>query len=123
MRDVVLIVEDNPMTSQLASFVLEDADFDVHLALDAAAALRILDQIAPDIVLMDLQLPDMSGLELTRRLKADPATRDLFIVAFSADDDPESVTRVTEAGCAALLSKPFNTKTFADQVRALISSR
>jgi len=65
----ILVVDDNPQNAKLARILLSSEGFDVRTTADAEEALRVLDEFSPDLILMDLQLPGMDGLELTRRLK------------------------------------------------------
>ncbi len=80
----ILIVDDNPHNLKLARVVLSQEGHDVRTASDAEQALELLEEFHPRVVLMDIQLPGMDGLELTRRLKADPARRDIVIIALTA---------------------------------------
>ena len=96
-REPVLIVDDNPQNLKLAKVILAAEGYEVKTAIDAEDALRILESFTPRLILMDLQLPRMDGLELTRRLKADPARREIIIIALTAyamkGDDREGVRR------------------------------
>src|SRR5437867_7795587 len=94
--DSILIVDDNQMNLKLVRVVLAGEGYEVRTAADAEDALGVLQQWRPCLILMDLQLPGMDGLELTRRLKDDPATREIVIVAITAyamkgDEDRKSV--------------------------------
>lgn len=113
----VLIVDDNEINIELARFVLETGGFEVAAATDALAALRHLQGPLPDLVLMDIQLPGMDGLELTRRLKADARLREVVVVAFTAFAMKGDELRVRAAGCDAYLTKPIDVTRFASQVR------
>ena len=117
MNPRIVVVDDNAQNVKLARLVLESSGFAVRTAADAEEALRLLDEELPDLILMDLQLPGMDGLELTRRLKADPARHHVRIVAFTAyamkgDDDTARA-----AGCDGYITKPIDVSRFADQVR------
>jgi two-component system cell cycle response regulator DivK len=116
----LLIVDDNEVNLELASFILLAAGFDVATALDAEQALQSIQARRPRLILMDIQLPGMDGLALTRLLKADPATRDIVVVAFTAYAMAGDETRMLAAGCDAYLSKPIDLASFARQVRALM---
>ena len=114
----VLLVDDHPMSVDLVSFLLDADGIEHEVATDADQALARLDRFRPDLILMDIQLPGMDGLELTRRLKADPATRTIVIVAFTAYAMKGDEARMREAGCDGYVSKPIDVATFAAQVRA-----
>lgn len=117
---LVLIVEDNPANLLLARAVLKRAGFRTLEARSAEEALDILRTNRPDTILMDIQLPDLDGLALTRQLKADPATAAIPILALSARAMPEDRARALVAGCDGYLTKPISTRTLADQVAAAL---
>ncbi|MBT9488680.1 MAG: response regulator [Rubrivivax sp.] len=116
----VLIVDDNAMNIALAQTVLLADGFEVAVAADAAAALQQVAAFQPDLILMDIQMPGMDGLDLTRALKADPATRPIRIVAFTAFAMRGDEARMRAAGCDAYLSKPIEVRRFGAQVRACL---
>src|SRR5688572_27789148 len=104
----VLIVEDNLLNMKLFSDLLQVAGYCVHQDTTGGSALAIAREYRPDLVLMDMRLPGASGLELTVQLKADPALRDVPVVAITASALPEDARRFREAGGDALLSKPIS---------------
>ena len=108
----ILVVDDNATNVQLVSFMLESAGYELHTATDANEALSVLRDWAPKLILMDLQLPGMGGLELTRRLKADSRTRDIVIVALTASAMKGDEQKALDAGCDGYISKPIATRTF-----------
>ena len=95
----VLIVDDEPTNILLAGFVLEADGFIVASAADAQQALAAIATCRPDLVLMDIQMPGTDGLTLTRRLKLDPATRQITVVAFTAYAMKGDEVRMRAAGC------------------------
>lgn len=113
----VLIVDDNALNIELARYVLERDGFAVDEVPDAAHALRRLQHELPDVILMDIQLPGMDGLELTRCLKADERLRGIVVVAFTAFAMKGDEQRMRAAGCDAYLAKPIDVARFAGQVR------
>ena len=118
----VLIVDDNAMNVDLVSYVLSADGVQVESAFDAnQAAARIAAQ-PPDLILMDIQLPGVDGLELTRRLKADPATRHIVILALTAYAMKGDEARMRAAGCDGYIAKPIDVANFAGQVRAWLES-
>jgi two-component system, cell cycle response regulator DivK len=114
----VLIVDDNAMNIDLVSFVLDAGGFKVEAVQDPRLAVAHIAQSRPDVILMDVQMPGIDGVELTRRLKSDPATRDIVVVAFTAYAMKGDEARLRSAGCDAYVSKPIDVATFAQTVRA-----
>lgn len=118
----VLIVDDNPINLELASLVLLGAGMQVTQADGAASALQVLSQSRPDLVLLDIQMPHVDGLALLRQLRADPATADLVVVAFTAYAMKGDRERLLAAGCDGYISKPIEVATFAEQVRGYLKT-
>ena len=118
----VLIVDDNEMNTALAKMVLQAGHFEVETASNALEALRRVASFQPELILMDIQMPGMDGLELTRLLKADAQTRNICVVAFTAFAMRGDEAKMRAAGCDGYLSKPIDAKTFAAQVRACLAS-
>jgi CheY-like chemotaxis protein len=107
----ILIVDDNPVNSKLIRVLLTGEGYEVHTAGDAEAALRVLAGLNPDLILMDVQLPGIDGLELTRRLKADPATRGIKILGLTAYAMKGDKEKILAAGCDGYIAKPIDTRT------------
>ena len=108
----VLIIEDNPANMTLATFLLQSAGHSVLPATDAETGLTLARAEQPDLVLMDIQLPGMDGLEATGLLKADPATRDIPVVALTALAMKGDEARIRAAGCDGYIAKPLAYKDF-----------
>jgi CheY-like chemotaxis protein len=117
---LILVVEDNSVNQLLALSVLEREGYRVDLAANAAEAMSRLAARAPDLILMDIQLGGDDGLDLTRRLKADPATAMIPIVALTALAMAGDREQTLAAGCAGYISKPINTRTFPALVRSYL---
>jgi CheY-like chemotaxis protein len=107
----ILVVEDQRIESKLAVHVLSAAGHDVASADAAEQALAAIKADHPNVILMDLSLPGMDGLTLVRKLKADPATRDIHIVAITSYPEKFSMAEALAAGCDAYLGKPISTRT------------
>jgi CheY-like chemotaxis protein len=107
----ILLVEDHPMNRKLVRDILE-FQFEVEEAPSAEAALEYLAGRRPDLILMDIQLPGMDGLTLTRRLKADPERAAIPVVALSAHAMPADIALGREAGCADYITKPITDDPF-----------
>jgi two-component system, cell cycle response regulator DivK len=104
----ILIVDDNAANLKLARVLLEGDGYEVRTAADAEEALNVLETFAPRLILMDIQLPGMDGLELTRRLKSERSTRQIVILALTAYAMKGDETRVLAAGCDGYVSKPID---------------
>ncbi len=118
----ILIVDDNPINLDLVTFVLEVDGMVVDTAASASLALSRIGVSAPDLILMDIQMPGMDGLALTRQLKADPATREIVIVAFTAYAMKGDEAKMLGAGCDGYLSKPIDVAGFAASVRGFLEA-
>jgi CheY-like chemotaxis protein len=116
----ILIVDDNPANMKLVRVLLSSEGYDVHTALDAQEALTELRSSRPDLILMDIQLPGMDGLELTRRLKSDPATRDIKIVGLTAYAMRGDQERILAAGCDGYIPKPIDTRTLPNSIKGYL---
>jgi len=106
----ILIVDDNPVNLKLIRVLLAGEGYDVHTAGDADGALRVLKNSSPQLILMDVQLPGIDGLELTRRLKADPATRAIKILGLTAYAMKGDREKILAAGCDGYIAKPIDTR-------------
>jgi two-component system cell cycle response regulator len=106
----ILVVDDNPANAALICFLLETSGYEVRIAADADEAVAVLTGFSPRLIMMDLQLPGMDGLELTRRLKADARTRHIVIVALTAYAMKGDEERARDAGCDGYITKPIDTR-------------
>ncbi len=106
----ILIVDDNPQNLKLARILLSGEGYDVRTAADADEARETLRSFRPRLILMDLQLPGMDGLELTRRLKAEAGMRDTIVLALTACAMRGDGQRALEAGCDGYIAKPVDTR-------------
>ena len=113
----ILVVDDNEANVKLVRFLLTRRGHDVRVAVDASEALSILETFSPKLILMDLQLPGMDGLELTRLLKADPRTRAIPVLAVTAFAMKGDDARARAAGCDGYVTKPIDTHAFPELVR------
>jgi len=115
----VLVVEDNPVNLELVVALLEQESCEVLVAETADVALDLARTEQPELILMDVQLPGMTGYEATRRLKADPATAGIPVVALTAQAMRGDEARASEAGCAGYLSKPLDRRKFHEMLGRL----
>ncbi|MCB1747386.1 MAG: response regulator [Gammaproteobacteria bacterium] len=119
-KRTILIVEDNPMNLKLARDVLEAKGYRVVAAENGEDGVALAGTEQPDLVLMDIQLPGIDGVEALQRLRNDPATANIPIVAFTASVMAGDRSRVTAAGFDAFLSKPIDLKPFLATVTRLL---
>jgi CheY-like chemotaxis protein len=116
----ILIVDDNSSNLKLLRVLLSGEGYDVRTALSAAEALATLAAFKPALILMDIQMPGMDGLELTRRLKADAATAAIPVVALTAYAMAGDEAKAKEAGCDAYVAKPIDTRSLPLLIANLI---
>ena len=117
----ILVVDDNALNSKLVQVILTGDGHDVRVAASAEEALQMLQSFTPRIVLMDIQLPGMDGLELTRQLKADARHSDLVIIALTAYAMKGDRERALAAGCNGYIAKPIDTETFSRAIEGYLS--
>jgi CheY-like chemotaxis protein len=119
----ILIIEDDPVSLKLASEVLQTGGHIVMLAASADQAIQSIHAVLPDIILLDLRLPGIQGIAVSRQCREEPATRDIPIIAitaFSADFGRGDALR---AGCDAYVIKPINTRTLLQQVEEVVAAK
>ena len=116
----VLVIEDNPTNMTLAVFLLESAGHTVLMATDAELGLAIARAAHPHLILMDIQLPEVSGLEVTKWLKEDPELKAIPVVAVTAFAMKGDEERIRQGGCEAYISKPISIVAFLDTVRRFL---
>jgi CheY-like chemotaxis protein len=116
----IFIVDDNLVNLKLASNVLEMEGYTVETAVDAEQAQELLKHMTPDLILMDIALPSMDGLTLTRTLKGDERLRHVPIVALSAFAMKGDEQKALDAGCDGYITKPIDTRKLSAQVAAIL---
>jgi CheY-like chemotaxis protein len=114
----ILIIEDNPSNLKLAKIVLEKEGYKVLTAEAAEDGIEILKDVHPDMILMDLQLPHMDGLQLTSLLKRNPETQDIIIIALTAYAMSGDEMKALSSGCDGYITKPFDTRTLAATIES-----
>ena len=117
----IFVVEDQPIELKLAVTVLSAAGHEVARADAAEKALVEIKENLPEVILLDLSLPGMDGLTLTRKLKADPATRAIPVVAVTSYPEHFPQSEALAAGCDAYLTKPLSTRTLPDLLAGLVA--
>ena len=119
----ILIVEDNPANMTLAVFLLNSAGYTIVSATDAEAGVALARTEQPDLILMDIQLPGMDGLQATGVLKADATTRHIPVIALTALAMKGDEERIRAAGCDGYVAKPLAYKEFLATVAAQLGKR
>jgi len=119
----ILVVEDHPVTMEFVRFALREARYKVRSAASAAEALRAMDQRLPDLLVLDLLLPDAHGLDICTHLRALPAAEDIPILIITGDERPQSHAEAVRAGADDFLRKPILAAELQSRVRSLLRLR
>lgn len=120
---LILIIDDNPLNLELVAYLLTNKKYEVSTAANAHEAMKILSICKPRLILMDLQLPDMDGLELTRKLKNDPKYQNIPIIAITARAMESDKQKALEAGCDGYITKPIDVNTLPNIIAKYISKK
>ena len=118
----VLIVEDNDKNMKLARDVLQAKGYTTFEAVTGEEGVNLAKEKVPDLVLMDIQLPGINGIEAFKQIRADPKTARIPVVALTASVTPTDRSQITAAGFDAFVGKPINLKEFLDTVKRLVEA-
>lgn len=121
--ETILVVDDTAINLKVTAAALRSEGYRVHLASSAEQALMTLRTMRPELILVDIHLPGMDGLEFTRQVKANSNTRHVLVVALTASVDRESEQQAYDAGCDGFITKPINTRTIGNRVRAFLQGQ
>ncbi len=121
VKKKILIVEDNPINLELVTDLLEAADYAVSTAETAEDGIRLAGDILPDLILMDIRLPGIDGLQATQILRQGLKTMNIPVVAITAHAMASDQQRIMAAGCTGYISKPINTRTFLNSIDEYIT--
>ena len=119
----VLVAEDNPQGAELLEAYLAGTGYEVRTAADGESTLRLVRKWKPDLILLDVMMPKLSGFEVCKRVKADPATQDVAVIMVTALDQPSDVERAVEVGTNDFLTKPINKTDLLLRVRTMLATR
>ncbi len=122
LRRRVLVVDDDPEIVTFLATLLELEGIDSTVATSAAAALEKLDHVVPNLVLLDIAMPDRDGLDLCRALKKDPRTREVPVFVVSARPGKDVVERALAAGAEEFIRKPFENQELIARIRVRLSA-
>lgn len=120
MSPKILVIEDEAPVQEMLCFVLAQNGYDTQAASDAAEARELLSTVPPDLVLMDWMLPDTSGVELTRKLKQDPLTRDIPVIMLTARGEEDDKVRGLESGAEDYVTKPFSPRELVARIKVVL---
>src|SRR5438270_4484060 len=123
MNPTVLIVEDDPEVRSLVEYTLAKEKFKVHTAENGRQALDMLDSLTPDVITLDLMLPDIHGLECCKRLRADPRFQSVSVLMLTALDSLDDIVKGFETGADDYLVKPFQLPELVARIKALLRRR
>jgi two-component system, OmpR family, alkaline phosphatase synthesis response regulator PhoP len=119
----ILIADDHPQGVELLDAYLADTGYEIETAYDGEETLDKVRDWRPDLVLLDIMMPKISGFEVCKRLKTDPSTRGVAVLMITALDQPSDVERAVDAGTDDFLTKPINQTDLLHRIRALLASR
>ncbi|MDY7041919.1 MAG: response regulator [Chloroflexota bacterium] len=117
MAPKILIVDDEPHMARLASYIMEQAGYEVHQANDGPEALARLETEGADLVFCDITMPDMDGFEIVRAIRANPRWQNLPVIMLTARGQESDLTRAVEVGANGYLTKPFSSSQVLREVR------
>jgi two-component system, OmpR family, alkaline phosphatase synthesis response regulator PhoP len=122
-RAKILIAEDNPEGAELLEAYLDGADYDLETAIDGEDTLRKVDSFQPDLILLDVMMPKISGFEVCKRVKAKRETQSIVIHMITALDQHHDIDRAVEVGTNDFLTKPINKTELLLRIKAALASR
>ncbi len=120
MSKTVLIVEDNDLNMKLFNDLLQVNGYQTMQSKDGRAVMAMARERHPDLILMDIQLPEISGLDVTRLLKADPALQAIPVVGFTANAKKGDEERIRQGGCDGYIAKPISVRGFLEIVAGFV---
>ena len=123
MNEKILIVEDNPQNMRLMEMILRAKNYTLLKAVDGEEALDVATKEWPDLIIMDVWLPKMSGLEVTKKLRKNPSFRRTPIIGVTAYAMKGDKEKIIEAGCDVYMSKPINTRELPEVIIEMLSRR
>lgn len=117
----IMIVDDNPTNLKLAGDLLEGEGFEVRRCINPTATLEALKSFHPALILMDISLPGMDGMQLTQKIKEDEANKGIVVVALTASAMKGDKERILAAGCDGYIAKPIDTRKFVSQLMPFLT--
>ena len=120
MRKKIMIVEDNFTNIKLYNYILSNIDAEKKIVKDGESALKMVDEFRPNVILLDIKIPKISGIEVAKTIRQDPKNSDIIIVAVTAYSMRGDKEKIIEAGCDHYISKPIDTRSFGDFISKLL---
>lgn len=121
LKEPILLADGNPLNLKLTRLVLEIEGYQVQIARSADEVFDVLQHFNPRLILLDLGLPGMNGLDVARKIKGDPVTSDIRILMVTSDEESNLPQKIMEAGCEGHLPKPIDTQKLPDIVAGYLS--
>ncbi len=121
MAKTILIVEDNDLNMKLFNDLLQAHGYETMQTMDGRDVLQMVSERRPDLIIMDIQLPEISGLEVTKMLKADDALKDIPVIAVTAFAMKGDEEKIREGGCEGYIAKPISVPTFLETVAKFLN--
>jgi two-component system alkaline phosphatase synthesis response regulator PhoP len=118
----VLIADDNPQNAELLDAHLDGTGYETRVAANGEETIRLAREWKPDVILLDIMMPKLSGFEVCKRLRADPTTRDAGVLMVTALDQPTDVERAVEVGTDDFVTRPINKTELVLRVKALLAA-
>jgi len=122
-KSKILIADDNPTNIELLEVYLSEIDCEIAAAVDGRDTLEKVRAFQPDLILLDIMMPKLSGFEVCKRIKKDPATRDIMILMVTALNEPGDIERAVMVGCDDFLSKPIDKIALLKRVQNMLKLR
>ena len=119
----VLVVDDNPQNTELVQAYLESLPVEIASAVDGVEAMQVAERFRPDLILLDVMMPRMSGFEVCQKIKQNPALRDTVVIMLTALHEVGDFERAVECGCDDFITKPVNKLELVTRVRSLLRVR
>lgn len=123
MKHTILVIEDNEQNLYLTTFLLEQHGFKVIAARNGPEGIALAGRVQPDLILLDIQIPQMDGYAVARKLRQNPAMKDVPIVAVTSYAMVGDRERTLKAGCTGYIEKPINPDTFNDEIDKYLTAR
>lgn len=117
----ILVVDDDPYILMSLEFLMQKNGYSVMVARNGKEAMELVEQTHPDLVLLDIMMPDVDGYAICKHIKSDPALKDIIVVFLSAKTREKDIRKGLDLGAALYISKPFSTRDLMKQINSLVA--